>query len=98
MAKGFGKRILSVKEERESKILIRSVLQYFQNIPDPRTGARQDHNLVDIITIAILGVMCGADGVVGLETYGKANQEWLETFLELPNDKVDINFGRKYKI
>ena len=85
MAKGFGKRVLTPKEERESKILRRSVLQYFQNIPDPRTGSRQDHNLVDIITIGILAVICGADGFVGLETYGKANQEWLETFLELAN-------------
>jgi predicted transposase YbfD/YdcC len=85
MAKGFGKRVLTPQEERESKILRRSVLQYFQNLPDPRTGSRQDHNLVDIITIGILAVICGADGFVGLETYGKANQEWLETFLELPN-------------
>jgi hypothetical protein len=85
MSKGFGQRVLTPKEERESKILRRSVLQYFQNIPDPRTGNRQDHKLVDIITIGILAVICGADGFVGIQTYGEANQEWLETFLELPN-------------
>jgi predicted transposase YbfD/YdcC len=85
MTKGFGKRVLTPKEERESKILRRSVLQYFQNVPDPRTGNRQDHKLVDIITIGILAVICGADGFVGIQTYGEANQEWLETFLELPN-------------
>ncbi|NEO25019.1 ISAs1 family transposase, partial [Moorena sp. SIO4A5] len=39
---------------------------------------------MSIITIAILAVLSGADGFVGIETYGKAKLEWLETFLELP--------------
>ena len=56
MAKGFGQLVLTPKQERESKILSRSVLNYFQQLPDPRTGPRRDHNLVDIITIAILAV------------------------------------------
>jgi predicted transposase YbfD/YdcC len=51
---------------------------------DPRTGRRKDHNLVAIITIGILAVLCGADGFVAIETYGKAHQAWLETFLDLP--------------
>ena len=29
--------------------------------------------------------MCGADGWVAIETYGKAKEEWLKSFLELPN-------------
>ncbi|NEQ09987.1 MAG: transposase family protein [Moorea sp. SIO4E2] len=45
---------------------------------------------VSIVTIAVLAVLSGADGFVGIETYGKAKQEWLETFLELP-----ILFGEK---
>ncbi len=38
-----------------------------------------------IVTIAILAVLAGADGFVAIETYGKAKQAWLETFLDLPN-------------
>ncbi len=30
-------------------------------------------------------MICGADGWVGIETYGCAKYEWLKTFLELPN-------------
>ena len=30
-------------------------------------------------------VICGADHWVEIENYGIAKQEWLETFLELPN-------------
>ncbi|MCC0179789.1 ISAs1 family transposase [Waterburya agarophytonicola K14] len=29
--------------------------------------------------------LCGADGWVAIETYGKAKEEWLSTFLDLPN-------------
>jgi predicted transposase YbfD/YdcC len=32
-----------------------------------------------------LAVLSGADGFVAIETYGKAKQSWLETFLDLPN-------------
>jgi predicted transposase YbfD/YdcC len=34
--------------------------------------------------MGILAVLCGADGFVAIETYGKANQAWLESFLDLP--------------
>ena len=36
-------------------------------------------------TIAILAVICGADGWVGIETYGQAKYKWLKEFLALPN-------------
>ena len=35
--------------------------------------------------VAILAVICGADGWVGIETYGKAKYQWLKKFLALPN-------------
>jgi len=56
-----------------------SILSYFADLDDPRTG----ENIRHIITIAILGTICGADGWTDIEEYGKAKQEWLSTFLEL---------------
>jgi predicted transposase YbfD/YdcC len=35
--------------------------------------------------IAVCGVICGADSWVGIETFGKAKESWLKTFLELKN-------------
>jgi hypothetical protein len=97
MTKGFGQLVLNPKQERESKILRHSVLNHFQQLPDPRTGSRRDHNLVAIITIAILAVLCGADGFVAIETYGKAKREWLETFLDLPHGIPSHDtFGRVF--
>ena len=62
-----------------------SIEEHFGKIPDQRVVTRSSHRLVDIIAIAILAILCGADGWVAIETYGKAKQEWLKTFLELPN-------------
>jgi len=38
---------------------------------------------VDIITIALLAVICGADSWVEVAAYGKAKRKWLESFLDL---------------
>jgi hypothetical protein len=45
MAKGFGARVLTPQQEKEVKIIKRSILKHFQCLKEPRTGRRQDHNL-----------------------------------------------------
>jgi hypothetical protein len=80
MAKGFGKLALNPNQEREAKILRKSVLNHFQHLQDPRVERTKDHNLVAIITIAILAILSGADGFVAIATYGKAKQAWKTVF------------------
>jgi predicted transposase YbfD/YdcC len=60
-------------------------IQYFAGLEDPRVERTKHHLLIDIIAIAILAVISGADGWVAIETYGQAKQEWLASFLSLPN-------------
>jgi len=62
-----------------------SILAYFAELDDPRIEKNQKHPLINIISIAILGVICGADTWVDIERYGQAKQEWLGTFLDLRN-------------
>jgi len=38
-----------------------------------------------ILTITLLGVICGADSWVGIESFGRAKLKWLRRILELPN-------------
>ena len=74
-----------------------SIEKHFGSIPDKRVVTRSCHKLVDIIAIAILGILCGADGWVAIETYGKAKQEWLSNFLELPHGIPSHDtFGRVF--
>lgn len=58
---------------------------YFQDLQDKRRGAGKRHKLIDVITIAICGIICGADDWSGIEEYGQAKEEWLRQFLGLPH-------------
>ena len=58
---------------------------HFSEIEDPRIERSKRHQLIDILTIAILAVICGADSWVGMESFGQAKQSWLRRILELPN-------------
>ena len=61
-----------------------AIIDHFGDLQDPRVEYLVRHKLLDIVTIAICAVICGADTWAGMETYGKAKQDWLKTFLELP--------------
>jgi hypothetical protein len=45
-------------------------LSYLEDLPDPRTMHRRQHRLVDIITIALCGVLSGADSWMDIAAYG----------------------------
>lgn len=62
-----------------------TIADYFCEIEGPRVERTRQHKLIDIITIAICAVICGAEGWTDIETYGLAKYEWLKQFLELPN-------------
>ena len=62
-----------------------TLIDHFSNLTDPRIDRTKEHKLIDIVVIAVCSVICGADGWVGMETYGLAKYQWLKQFLELPN-------------
>lgn len=62
-----------------------AIFKYFGDIKDPRIDRKKRHKLIDIIIIAICGVMCGADGWEEIEEICKASLDKFKGFLELPN-------------
>ena len=62
-----------------------SIVHYFANLADPRRQRRRRHNLLDIIVVAICGTICGCKSWNEIAIYGRNKQDWLQTFLELPN-------------
>jgi len=77
-----------------------TLLHHFADIKDSRLQNHNfRHNLSDILIIAILATICGADGWVETERFGIAKQEWLSTFLELPNGVPSHDtFGRVFSL
>ena len=66
-----------------SKIL--TLAGHLGSLPDPRKRRGQRHELLDIILIAVLAVMCGADSWEDIYRFGQLQEGWLRTFLHLPN-------------
>ena len=56
----------------------------FEPLRDPRVIGRCDHLLIDILAIALLGVMCGAEDWPEIEEFGACREPWLRGFLKLP--------------
>ncbi len=76
---------------------IGSIAKHFSKVKDPRIDRTKRHRLLDIIIIAICGVICGADSWVDIELFGKTKIEWLKTFLKLPNGIPSHDtFGRVF--
>lgn len=75
-----------------------SVLSYFGELEDPRNDKNLTHPFINIVSIAILGTICGADDWVAVETYGHAKKDWLESFLDLRNGIPSHDtFGRVFR-
>src|SRR4051794_17293159 len=74
-----------------------SISEHFATLTDPRRDHLKAHRLVDILTIALCAVICGADDWVEVETFGQARAAWLRTFLELPGGIPSHDtFGRVF--
>ncbi len=71
----------------------------FRVVKDPRKERNKEHKLIDIISIAICGVICGAEGWTDIENYGNSKVLWLRSFLELPNGIPSHDtFGRVFSM
>lgn len=76
---------------------VASIEHHFSDLEDPRIDRTKLHRLVDIVVIAICGVICGGDTWVEVESFGQAKHNWLKTFLELPNGIPSHDtFGRVF--
>ena len=64
---------------------VSTILEYFQELEDPRSSINRKHLLGDLIVISICAVIAGADGPNAIGVWAEANREWLQEHLELPN-------------
>lgn len=70
---------------------------HFEGLKDPRVDRTRRHELKDIVVTSVLAVICGADGWSDIVQFAQDRQEWLGTFLELPNGiPCDDTFRRVF--
>ena len=88
---------MSIREEK--KVIAAWVMEYLAKVPDPRMARRRDHPLVNVLVIALLAVLCGADAFTDMEEFGKQKRDFLATFLDLSRGIPSHDtFGRVFAL
>ena len=62
-----------------------SIVKHFESLPGPRHERNRRHFLIDVITIAVCGVMVGCSGPSAIERWAKTKKGWLKEVLAIPN-------------
>jgi len=62
-----------------------SIKKHFTRLKDPRVRRRTQHLLIDIIFIAICGVIANCNDWHDIVLFAKKRQAWFKRFLRLPN-------------
>ena len=69
----------------------------FVTITDPRQAGKVEHDLVDLLVVAVNGVLVGADTFVEIELWAKERMDWLRGYLRLENGIPSHDtFGRLF--
>ncbi len=66
--------------ETESKLRLADV---FVTITDPRQAGKVEHDLVELLVVAVNAVLVGADTFVEIELWAKEKLDWLRGYLKL---------------
>jgi len=66
-------------------VRISSIVTHFESLPDPRHTRNRRHLLVDVMTLAVCGVLVGCSGPSAIARWARAKKDWLKTVLALPN-------------
>ncbi len=59
------------------------IAKYFESLPDPRHTRNRRHLLLDVIVIAVCGMIVGCKGPTSIERWAKAKEDWLRELLRL---------------
>jgi len=58
---------------------------HFQDLQDPRVARTRKHPLINIIFMAVCGILCGANSFAGIHEFAIDRRNWLARYLDLTN-------------
>lgn len=67
------------------RVTVESIGSYFESLTDPRHTRNRKHLFIDIVVIAVCGLVCGCDGPTAIRRWATNRAGWLKGFLTLPN-------------
>ena len=80
--------------ETEGKLRLMDI---FVGLRDPRPAKKVEHNLVELLVVAVCAVLAGADDFVQIEEWAKEKLDWFRQYLTLENGIPSHDtFGRVF--
>ena len=80
--------------ETEGKL---SLAEVFVSITDPRQAKKVQHDLVELLVVAVNAVLVGADTFVEIELWARERLDWLRSYLRLKHGIPSHDtFGRLF--
>jgi len=73
------------KSTKDNRLAKTSLVAHLSQVPDPRIDRRKDHDLIDVLVIAVCTLLCAGESFNDMEDFGKAKFDWFKTFLGLRN-------------
>ena len=67
------------------RICIEDIVDYFDELEDPRSSINVKHPLVSVVVIAMMGVLAGANGPTAIARWAKIKEPFLVQALSLPH-------------
>jgi len=71
------------KEVLEEDLI--SILDFFDDLEDPRSAINRKHLLVDVIVICVAAIISGCDGPKSIGIWAEAKKDWCAQHLKLPS-------------
>lgn len=62
-----------------------SLVECLAEVVDPRIERTKRHRITDILALAVMAVIAGAEGWEDIEEFGRQKHDWLKTLLPLPH-------------
>src|SRR5690606_15476749 len=73
------------------------VQRHFENVTDPRVDRGGNHDLLEMVFMALTAAICGANGWADVERFAKAKRDWFRQYIDLPHSVPSHDtFGRVF--
>lgn len=75
------------------------VYKHFENLTDPRINRGKNHDLLELIFVALTATICGAQSWVDVERFAKSKRDWFRRFIRLKQGVPSHDtFGRVFAV
>lgn len=70
---------------------------HFENVTDPRVNRGNNHNLIEMVFLALTATICGAQGWADVERFANSKLDWFRRYVPLENGVPSHDtFGRVF--